>query len=189
VSGWRPEPGEQVIVTDAFGEDHEATAESGVERGRDFLIVWVRFPGRAGDKPIPWPFTDVRAASTAAAEPLFGVDAPPRVPELKLSQQRRSTMRKADALRNGQHPLGIATRTALRLHPDAPPADDRDAPGPRCGGCRFRQLVTHHGATYPKCVRGLPDGAPMDRAPYATHGSATDVRSWWPACEHWEPNP
>lgn len=126
------------------------------------------------------------------ADPLFDVDPAevrPAEPVEKLSDQRRRTIRQAEAARHGQHPLGLAVRVPLRLHRDAPPTDDRKAPGPRCGGCRFRTLITYHNSTYPKCLRDWPEGDPLDRAPYVTPGTATDIRAWWPACEHWEPKP
>lgn len=111
-------------------------------------------------------------------------------PVEQLSADRRRTVRQREALRHGQHPLGLAAGVHLRLHPDAPTADDTDAPGPRCGGCRFRDRVTSNGNRYfPKCLRGWDPGTYLDRAPYASHSASSDCRAWWPACEHWEAKP
>jgi hypothetical protein len=99
----------------------------------------------------------------------------------RLSDGRRRTIRQLALLRSGRHPIGM-----LRLHPDAPPAGDRDAPGPRCGTCRFREMADSNGnRSFPKCLRGW-DGDPVREPPYATHGAATDCRAWWPACEYYE---
>jgi hypothetical protein len=106
-------------------------------------------------------------------------------PVEEISAGRRRTIRQAEALRRGRHPLGLAVDVPLRLHADAPPPDDRTAPGPRCKTCRFREvLVAYSGKHYPKCVRGR-DG----KTPYVSHGAATDCRAWWPACIYWEPTP
>jgi len=92
----------------------------------------------------------------------------PVVPEPKLSTDRRRTIRQLNLLRRGRHPIGNA-----RLHPDAPPADDRDAPGPRCGSCWYRELL-HRSRAWPKCTKH--DGI------WVTHSASSDVRAWWPAC-------
>lgn len=111
---------------------------------------------------------------------LFDMAAETREPPEKLSQQRRRTIRQLALLEAGRHPLTAVAGRPLRLHPDAPPAADRQAPGPRCGTCRFRD---HWGAqSFPKCLRG-------ESQPFATHAAATDCRAWWPACDHWEPEP
>ena len=106
-------------------------------------------------------------------------DAPYRVeattcgPGEQISADRRRTLRQADDIAAGRHPL-----TRGRMHPDAASADDRFADGRRCGNCRFRELLEDRRRTWPKCVRG--DGV------YLTHGAATDVRAWWPACQFHE---
>lgn len=105
---------------------------------------------------------------------LFDVDTPPApAPEPKESQGVRRTKRQAADLAAGRHPL-----TGFGLHAEAAPHDDRSAEGRRCGDCGHRELVGRHGnRTYPKCTVG--GGARM------THGEASDVRAWWPACrEH-----
>lgn len=75
----------------------------------------------------------------------------------------------------GAHPL--AGIVPLALHPDAP--RDHYSPGPRCGGCRWRQTTWHHSRTFPKCH--VQDGL------FATHSETSDVRAWWPACTHYQP--
>ena len=105
---------------------------------------------------------------------LFDMEA---APVAGLSADRRRTVRQLEALRNGQHPIGLGAGIVMRLHPDAPPADDRTAPGPRCGACRFRGNWGAHG--FPKCLRG-------DGEPFAAHSASSDCRAWWSACEYWE---
>jgi len=113
---------------------------------------------------------------------LFDMDPPARSGKRKLTPDQARTIRQLQALRRRIHPLSLAFKGwGLRLHSDAPPADDRLAAGPRCGTCRFYARVTSNGNhAYPKCVRGTKN-------PYVTHGAATDLRAWWPGCEHWEP--
>lgn len=87
-------------------------------------------------------------------------------PDAGLGEDARRTRRSERALAAGWHPV-----THLLLHPDAPSASDRAAPGPRCGTC----VHMVHQASYLKC-----DLVPL------THGPATDTRAWWPACRSWE---
>jgi hypothetical protein len=96
------------------------------------------------------------------AEPYQVTPAPPP------GADGRRTLRQADVLATGYHPV-----SRLKLHPDAPPVEDRAAPGPRCGDCAhlFRKVM---GSTYLKC------------GPNATGGAATDLRAWWPACAAWK---
>jgi len=129
-----------------------------------------------------------KRGGVALSEPaLFDVDPVPLAePGPKLSGDRRRTLRQAQALANGRHPLALVHGTPLRLHPDAPPADDRKAPGPRCGGCTF--IERQDG--WLKCTRGRSGEIytkTFRRGPYETHGAATDIRAWWPGCEKWEP--
>lgn len=116
--------------------------------------------------------------------PLFdlGSAAPgPRIPG--LSADRRRTQRQAAHLACGLHPLTAALGYPIRLHPDAAPADDRAAPGRRCGNCWYRHVLDHHDRTYPKCVYTRQDARDFARQPERiTHGAGTDVRAWWPAC-------
>lgn len=121
---------------------------------------------------------------THTAEPagLFDVDpgwraAPaPADPASGLSAGRRLTLRQARDLEAGRHPL-----TRGPLHPDAAPAGDRESAGARCGTCRFRRA-----GTYPKCWHGW-SGQQGEAPPRLSHGPATDVRGWWPACRDYEP--
>lgn len=121
----------------------------------------------------------------------FLFDLPPdtirRVPDEveRLSPDRRRTLRQATDLKAGRHPLGG------RVHKDAAPHDGRQAPGLRCGSCRFRWLFEGpsyglHGGTFPKCTLGAPEGEPALGA-RVTNGAATDCRAWWPACTKYQP--
>ena len=120
---------------------------------------------------------------------LFDMDpVAPREPEPKLSTDRRRTLRQKAALEHGRHPLALLG-APLRLHPDAAPADDRKAPGLRCGGCAF---IERNAWDYLKCIRGRSGeiGTPsFRRGPYETHGPATELRAWWSACERFEARP
>lgn len=100
-------------------------------------------------------------------------------PVEKLSADRRRTQRQGEALAARWHPLGLALGRSLLLHPDAPAADDREAPGPRCGTCWYREVFSYHRRSYAKCT--ADDG---DRV---SHGAGTDVRAWWPACRDYSP--
>lgn len=100
---------------------------------------------------------------------------PPDVDDRTADQRRRD--RQMRELETGVHPI-----TRRPLHPDAPPPGDQNAAGPRCGACRHRVLVHHHDRSWPKCWLGATD----DDLPYVTHGAASDVRAWWPACSAYE---
>lgn len=114
---------------------------------------------------------------------LFDVEMPPPAPEPpKESLAVRRTRRQAEALAKGQHPLGLLG-FPLRLHSEAAPHDDRDAPGRRCGNCRFREVLPYRSKSFAKCLFGATDAY----APRAAHSEATDVRAWWPACRDHEP--
>ncbi len=107
------------------------------------------------------------------------------LPQLEpLTDGERRNRRQAEAAAGGFHPLYAALGLVLKLHPEAAPFDDREAPGLRCGTCRFRQ--PHHGGSrsYPKCRWPDPDQPPWHRI---THGPGTDVRRWWSACVNYEP--
>lgn len=114
---------------------------------------------------------------------LFEVDPaqvkPPPPPDERSAGQRRTARQRADAAR-GLNPL-IRLFAGMFPHPDAPQVaspEDRATPGPRCGSCRFRELVSWHSRSYPKCTFG--EGVRM------SHSDATDVRGWWPACRDYE---
>ncbi|MEV4320970.1 hypothetical protein AB0J37_01925 [Microbispora rosea] len=112
---------------------------------------------------------------------LFDVDVPPPA-ELapKESEGVRRTKRQAALLAAGRHPLTVVLTRPLRLHSEAAPYDNRQAPGRRCGNCTFRRT---NGWGYPKCAFG--DGA------RASHSTATDVRAFWSACtdHQWKGEP
>ncbi|MGI5223575.1 hypothetical protein [Actinoallomurus sp. CA-142502] len=118
------------------------------------------------------------------SDTLFDVD-PTQVgtpePTEKLSADRRRTLRQADALTRRRHPLELALGFPLGLHPAAA-ADDRTAPGLRCGTCGFRQVLTHNDGRFPKCLFAVTDKT----APRVTRGAGTDVRAWWPACRDYQ---
>lgn len=81
----------------------------------------------------------------------------------------------------GYHPI-----TGMKLHAEAGPADDRTAPGRRCGTCRFRVVLPYHRKSFPKCLNPGTYGADeIDQVgpPFVSHGAATDVRRWFPACD------
>lgn len=108
---------------------------------------------------------------------LFDVIRPAPAPELeRLSPDRRRVQRQAQAIAGRTHPLALALRAHVPLHPDA--ALERDGEGLRCVDCRFRQTLAHHNRTYGKCTQD--DGARI------TNGAGTDVRGWWPACRDFE---
>jgi hypothetical protein len=120
---------------------------------------------------------------------LFHVDEP--APAETVSADRRRTIRQTEAIKRGQHPLSIALRTPLPLHPDA------DARGLRCGSCCFWQVLATQGRSYPKCTYGArPRSRTVDGRTYhwndhprASHGAGTDCRAWWPACQNYEAAP
>lgn len=101
------------------------------------------------------------------ATPLF--PAPEPLPDApRLGEDARRTLRNRALLDAGRHPVA-----KVPLHPDAPPVDDRDAPGPRCGTCVH--LTRHTRArTWLKCGDN------------ATFSAASDLRKWWPGCIAWE---
>jgi len=100
-------------------------------------------------------------------------------PAERLSPDRRRTQRYLRLIQVGRHPFGGP------LHPQAASADDRRAPGRRCGNCWYRELLDYHARRWPKCLLGVEN--PTDTNPYGyagrvAHSAASDCRSWWPAC-------
>lgn len=93
-----------------------------------------------------------------------------------LGRVAKRTKRQRFLLDLGLHPFTLLQRRALQLAPGAPPPDDRKAPGPRCGGCRW--LAPLDGD-----VPGSPLRCWIDYGRRVTRGDATEVRAWWPACE------
>lgn len=98
-----------------------------------------------------------------APEPQREPDEPP------LSADRRRTQRQLAILAAGRHPL-----TRGPLHPEAAPVDDRHAAGRRCDSCQWLVAYDHHNRRYLKFRQR--------NELYVTHGAASDVRAWWPAC-------
>ena len=128
--------------------------------------------------PVPAPRRDGGAA--VGPVPLFDL---PDAPERPLGRDARRTLRQAEAIRRGYHPLGVALRIYLPLHADAPRGEDRKAPGPRCGSCVHRVIPLREVAgQYPKCNFG----GDLRRA---TGGPGTDCRAWWPACHSYQARP
>lgn len=118
---------------------------------------------------------------------LFEVPEGARVetaPQPKLTTGEALRVRQAQRLGRGLHPLSMPGWPLLPLHRDAAPGWDLDAPGLRCGHCRFRQLLTGEGnRPFPKCTKPNHRG----EASRASHSTASDVRAWWPACRDFEP--
>lgn len=119
-------------------------------------------------------------------------------PEEHLSADRRRTVRQAEAVARGVHPLALVHPT-VRMHPGADAtrtatqANAHERPM-RCGTCRFREQVSGGANNYPKCVwrpaSDQPDANGRHRTapPRYSAGGATDVRGWWPACNDWQPS-
>lgn len=117
--------------------------------------------------------------------PLFPGYKPPAVEDLSAGQ--RLTRRQQEQVTAGVHPL-----TGGPLHPLASRHRDRDAPATdpfTCGSCWHRTLMGYHGKRYAKCVQGAESDteSTMGRLPRVTHGPASDVRAWWPACPEYVP--
>ncbi|MEA5366056.1 DUF6011 domain-containing protein [Amycolatopsis sp., V23-08] len=133
-----------------------------------------------GHGPRLVPITRPPRYTPGVAVPLFELDGAPAT-NVRPSRDTRRNTRQAEAIRRGYHPLGVALRTNLPLHPDAPRGDDRKTPGPRCGSCTHRVVPLREvSGTYPKCNYG-------GDWRHATGGPGTDCRAWWPACHHHEP--
>lgn len=107
--------------------------------------------------------------------PLPGMPEPaPELIELAgMSAGRRLTNRQTRDVKAGRHPL---TGGNLHEHADttAHPGDPTGLSF-RCGYCTHRVLMHWKDDHYPKCDLST-----------ITHGQATDVRAWWPACPKWE---
>ena len=127
----------------------------------------------------------------------------PAVRELRPSEQpglsadRRRTLRQAEKIADGIHPLtgGPLHELASRHRDASAPKDDPFT----CGSCYFRSVEQYHDRAYPKCwlpgpervYRKEDDGewrwVTIEGAPRATHSAASDVRAWWPACPDYSP--
>jgi len=111
------------------------------------------------------------------ADVLPGMPEPsPAFEAPKRSEGQRMTERQAQDVRKGRHPL-----TGGPLHERADTTARPGDPGNpaerlyRCGSCVHRVSLNHHGEYWPKCDLST-----------ITHGQASDVRAWWPACPRWE---
>jgi hypothetical protein len=112
---------------------------------------------------------------------LFDLPEAPPADASPPSRDARRIARQAEAIRRGYHPLGVALRTNIPLHPAAPRGVDRKAPGLRCGSCVHRVVPMREVAgAYPKCAFG----GDWRRA---SGGPGTDCRAWWPACHDYRP--
>lgn len=87
--------------------------------------------------------TDCDACGTP---PMLDVPRVPAPEPEHLSPDRRRTIRQANAIALGCHPLGLALGATVWFHPDAAPGDDRAAAGLRCGTCAHRVLFNSHAA-------------------------------------------
>ena len=110
-----------------------------------------------------------------------------REPEPQLSAGQRLTQRQIADITIGRHPLtrGSLHPLASRHRTSQSPKDDPFT----CGSCSFRTVIQYHGRAYPKCLfdprRGDQDT--LDMYARITHGAASDVRAWWPACPEYLP--
>ncbi len=102
---------------------------------------------------------------------------PPPPPVLSRGERRQRLV--ATRIASGVHPLG----KPVFLHPDACRDPTDHDTGPRCGSCRFRQLLEYHNRTYPKCW--FP-GVGKFPHPRDTHCESSDIRRWWPACAQYQ---
>lgn len=102
----------------------------------------------------------------------------PPAPEKPARAERRNRL-VANRIQTGWHPLGY-----VLMHPDA--SKDRDAGGPRCGGCRFRVVTSYHNKSYPKCRLPVQRGD-TTTYPRDTGCESSDIRAWWPACVDYQP--
>lgn len=137
------------------------------------------------------PDASYRRPTAIQPEPLFeGYDPAPPPPsrDPDLSADRRRTLRQAEQIARGVHPL-TGGPIHLLASLDATPDDGKHEPY-RCGSCRFRQVLRYHNRRYPKCTRDLWHGdndMAITDSPRISHSAATDVRAWWPACNGYEP--
>ena len=127
------------------------------------------------------PTTDLDVPLFDGFEPRSAIESEPG-----LSAGQRLTVRQAENIAAGVHPL-----TKGQLHPLASRARDASAPKGdpfTCGSCYFRAVERYHDHSYPKCwLPGPNTSADRPTYPRVTHGAASDVRAWWPACRDYSP--
>lgn len=119
---------------------------------------------------------------------LFDLDPAQVVPApAKLSPDARRRQGQYDTMAAGYHPLGEIESAfgGLKLHEQAAPLGDPDAPGRRCGNCWYRVNAHYHSRSYPKCSFTGSMGADevaISAPPRVTHGAGSDCKAWWPGC-------
>lgn len=120
----------------------------------------------------------------ADTEALFDVEPiRPAGPVEKLTTGAARRRRQLECMERGLHPLSAALPTPIRLYPDAAVAEDRNAPGLRCGSCVHRVHPSREvSRRYPKCDFG-------GRWERASAGPGTDVKAHWSACVDYEAVP
>jgi len=105
--------------------------------------------------------------------------APQRDPTAPLKPGERLRSRQLALIQHGMHPLTLVRAAGnVWLHPDAARSGEHDAPGPRCGTCRFRVM-----RGFPKCERRDSDGVLRRQS----NAQSSDVAAWFPACREYEP--
>jgi hypothetical protein len=131
-----------------------------------------------------------QGADTQDDVPLFaGYEPPAADPDYShLSPDARRTKRQADAIAIGRHPLtgGPIHELASRHRNASSPKNDPFT----CGSCLFRAVRKYHDKTYPKCIAPGQQSAEQYEQhgpPRVSHGAASDVRAWWPACRDYSP--
>lgn len=115
------------------------------------------------------------ADAEQAARPAGLFPYPPPAPPTTSGERLREAQ--TAAVRHGQHPLAVARKQALPLHPFAQRSLTATL-GPRCGDCTHRRHVPGGSRAFPKCVRDDPV--------WRSHGGGSDVRASWPACSGYE---
>lgn len=164
-------------VSDSLRTHPRKGKEGKGREGSGEQVIHEPHPPRATTDPVDNPTPgDTRVMDAGGPDqPLFAGFKPP--PSIQLSAGQRLTRRQAEQIALGIHPLTLAYTLIRPLHPHADrtrtansPQDDNT---PTCGNCIHRAT-----GGYPKCTE---PSAPR------SHGHATDVRAWWPACTHWTP--
>lgn len=136
------------------------------------------------------PIPPVLVAPGADPHGEHAFDVEPYRRDVPSAWQRRAE-RQLRRFALGFHPVGLAHKVTLKVHPQAAPADDREAPGLRCGTCVFRTILDYRKKQYPKCMgpghayEGHRD--PQDRL--TVRGKGIDVPAWWPACTDYQQAP